>query len=662
MWYDTHTPCAGKDTRKSGFYPIDLADKVLPAYSGEIDFAGIGAVPSAPSQEQGSSKKHLRINAHLKRIQDIQASARKFGIPEDHRERHSEEPDLWCSLVTLALERGDPRSRSPEAQGAIDSELKDLRKRGVWDEDAVKERDDYVGENPGAHLADLFPIVGIKGYDGPADDWIWKGRIVLGGHNIRDAKGNLVTLFQETASNPSNMCSARAAISHAALCKNGIVLQSDCSKAYTQSLYKGVPTGIRLPKKWWPPHWIGKYKDPICPLIYNLYGHPKAGNGWEKHFEAIVIAPQNGFSPVPNWPSVYYNAEIDVLIVVYVDDIVASGPEVEVRKALAKINEKVQMDPPEVLKKYLGCYHTFERSGNILSCKMEMQNYCKLACEEFAQESGRKLQFAATPYVTEPPCEKLDFLLANPGKYAESCAHHLMKLLYGARMARCEIIVAITRLARKIAKWTLDCDRRLEKLFDFLHSHIAIALCGSLSSDDRETVEIHAWPDADLGGNKLADSKSTSGRFIELVAPSSDGRSFPLHWATHSQGSTSNSTPEAETVSLSDCARADALPLQDLFALILNRPVKLVFHEDNTTTIGVVNKGYSPALRYLARTQRTAIGFLHEIFHVHNKSIVGEIVLQYGETSTHKGDHFTKEVDSVEKFRAACRRLGITGI
>ena len=138
-------------------------------------------------------------------------------------------------------------------------------------------------------------------------------------------------------------------------------------------------------------------------------------------------------------------------------------------------------------------------------------------------------------------------------------------------MARGDLGVIITRLAALVSKWTLECDRRLDRLYDYIDSHKDVYLESVLSVGDFEIVEIAAWPDADLAGDVMS-SKSTSGRFIELVG--ADGRRFAIHWAAHKQGSTSHSTPEAETVSLADCLRIDGLAIQELFSLMLGRACK----------------------------------------------------------------------------------------
>ena len=90
----------------------------------------------------------------------------------------------------------------------------------------------------------------------------------------------------------------------------------------------------------------------------------------------------------------------------------------------------------------------------------------------------------------------------------------------------------------------------------------------------------------------------------------------------------------------------DAIPIQALVERILRMPVPMVVHEDNTSAITAVRKGYSPALRHLPRTQRICLGSLHEIFVGQNTEDGGRgnIELVHADTSTHKGDMFTKDM------------------
>ena len=158
------------------------------------------------------------------------------------------------------------------------------------------------------------------------------------------------------------MCAARNAVAYGLITEGGVILQTDCDKAYTQSVFDGPETWVRLPKKWWPEGkgWE-KIDDPVCRLVMNLYGHPRAGNGWERHAEAVC--KKHPFKPIPEWPSCFWNQEQKVVLVVYVDDLVAAGPEKATRSCLADLRKDLVFSKPEVLGKYLSCVHKFQKGG-----------------------------------------------------------------------------------------------------------------------------------------------------------------------------------------------------------------------------------------------------------------------------------------------------------
>ena len=106
-------------------------------------------------------------------------------------------------------------------------------------------------------------------------------------------------------------------------------------------------------------------------------------------------------------------------------------------------------------------------------------------------------------------------------------------------------------------------------------------------------------------------ARSTSGFFLELVGR--NGRFFPLSWGSERQGRNSNHTQDAEIVSLSACLKTELIPTQILLQVLLGKSVLATIYEDNAAYIIAVDKGYSPTLRYLRRTQRISISFLKEI-------------------------------------------------
>ena len=200
----------------------------------------------------------------------------------------------------------------------------------------------------------------------------------------------------------------------------------------------------------------------------------------------------------------------------------------------------------------------------------------------------------------------------QPGEQSKTCASHLMKLLFGARMACPWLLVPITRLASFVTRWTRFHDAALKRLMAFCCHNSNLVLRGTLSTADLLTCELHCYPDADLAGDHSS-TRSTSGLWLELV--SADGeRAWPIAWSSKKQTATASSTCEAEMLSLSSGLRKEALPSLTLLELLLGRSLRLVTFEDNTATISCVKSGYSPALRHMQRTARVSLGFLNEVF------------------------------------------------
>ena len=93
--------------------------------------------------------------------------------------------------------------------------------------------------------------------------------------------------------------------------------------------------------------------------------------------------------------------------------------------------------------------------------------------------------------------------------------------------------------------------------------------------------------------------------------------------------------------------------------MLLNRPVTLRVMEDNTAAITDVEKGYTPAMRQIKRTQKLCLGFLKELIHGPQDPVAGPILLEYSPTDVHKGDAFTKELETAAKFLKGKELIGL---
>ena len=96
----------------------------------------------------------------------------------------------------------------------------------------------------------------------------------------------------------------------------------------------------------------------MCRLDKSLYGHPESGGHWERHLEEAIFAI--GGIAVPNHKSSYWFESSKLLLTVYVDDLMLSGPvgaHDEFWQQLSKGPNPIDLDEPESLDKFLSRVH-----------------------------------------------------------------------------------------------------------------------------------------------------------------------------------------------------------------------------------------------------------------------------------------------------------------
>eukprot|EP00971_Amphidinium_carterae_P267617 5308821-Amphidinium_carterae.1 len=127
----------------------------------------------------------------------------------------------------------------------------------------------------------------------------------------------------------------------------------------------------------------------------------------------------------------------------------------------------------------------------------------------------------------------------------------------------------------------------------------------------------------------------------------------PIAAVSKRQTCVSHSTPEAEIVAADTALRLVGLPAIPLLEFALGSTAgvgngstarsrhgkdgcKIQFQEDNEATIAVFKTGKNPTMRYLGRTHRVSIAWLHEVFKGDN------MILNKCDTSLQAADIFTK--------------------
>ena len=167
--------------------------------------------------------------------------------------------------------------------------------------------------------------------------------------------------------------------------------------------------------------------------------------------------------------------------------------------------------------------------------------------------------------------------------------------------------------------------------------------------DDLSELWLAGYADADFAGDR-ADSKSTGGGFLALVG---EHTFYPLCAMCKKQGSTANSTPEAEIVALNDLVRSTAVPALDLWETICQREVKLKVYEDNQATAKIVRSGKFKALRHVKRCHGVKLSFLTEQLQAKTFD------LQDCNTTAMAADIFTKHFTCLLKWLHAIELIGM---
>ena len=259
------------------------------------------------------------------------------------------------------------------------------------------------------------------------------------------------------------------------------------------------------------------------------------------------------------------------------------------------------------------------------------------------QKKPRKVPTAPVAYEGDPDGPSEQVTTEQGGQLQGIAAKVLMKILYGARMARIDLLRAVCHLARYITRWDAVCDKRLHRLVSYINSTMDHKLVGWVG-DGTLQLQPHLYADADFAGC-VATQRSTSGGYLSIRGPHT---CFPIAASSRRQGCVSKSTPEAEIVSMDSAVRSMGIPSLSLWDTMKLGKGGIEVHEDNMGMIRICETGRNPTMRYLARTHGVSVAWLHEQF------CSGTFRLRYEVSERMAADVFTKAFTDSARWEAAC--------
>ncbi len=531
--------------------------------------------------------------------------------PLQHREKSN--PPLFSACVSQAI-KPSVAKLCPKARASQQKELAKLLAAGTWDPKSICSYRDAVKRTNAAgrkfHAGRLFTINVLK-HSASKELAVNKARIVFDGARVSDDKHASVS-FTETSSSPATFEAARTNI--ALGCRRGFVSEvADARAAYVQaplrSREKNIDTWAELPSELIPSG-VEHLDRPCVLLLKSLYGHPESGCNWQLHCEAQL--KRLGYTEVLPGTSVFFNAVLNTTLIVYVDDFLLTAPRHIIKSEWRRIGALVDIEEPGPLDRYLGCsYQKTATRPDVTDFTFDMEEFVASTTKASLDVApkGTTSRKVATPFIDhhDDPCSlppatwaemaedqkkgAADTEVVVPrGALADHAAAVLMKALWGARVARPDISVAVTRLARRITKWGAREDKELHRLMCYLFSTPTLKLRGSVHHDTK-FWKVRCFADADFVSPDDTSCKSISGMYIVLQSGPEGEFLYPLSWASRKQSSVARSTPEAELAAASLATFGSLIPLSIIFDAVLPHHVSCSLEEDNTAAEQVIGKG-----------------------------------------------------------------------
>ena len=343
-----------------------------------------------------------------------------------------------------------------------------------------------------------------------------------------------------------------------------------------------------------------------------------------------------GWQPVDNFPSLY-SKEVNgehLLLGVYVDDFYMMAPEEEGYEELVKLQKHFQISSECMDEfRFLGINRIVSND----SAADHMIPYIDVLLAEYKKclNLNGPLREYSVPFSREsantPDANVESELLKDNPKYEPQS--FIASLLFLCRCARPDLSFAVSYMGRAVNRWTKMHDRCLRQTMGYLQATRDLVLkIPNLDTFVDGYTRVLTYSDADLAGC-LNTGKSTSG-FCTFLADL-HGNKMLIDWGSKLQVGVALSTADAEMAAVQRATCRSSLPAQILMEETLGFECPITHFADNQPCITAIKNGASQTLRYLCKTQRISIPFLHQIFNENNN-------LDFVETHHNVSDIMTK--------------------
>eukprot|EP00903_Cladosiphon_okamuranus_P021851 g20088.t1 len=363
-----------------------------------------------------------------------------------------------------------------------------------------------------------------------------------------------------------------------------------------------------------------------------LYGLRLSPKSWNGTFHLFLL--EIGFVPSTADPCLYTLNGGEVILLVYVDDILLTGAKEElVTTIIEQMKERFETVDLGEAKFILGM--AIQRNLEAGTILLTQEAYTKAVLAKFGMADVRA---AATPAEKEPVTTKEEKTLSPEQTTMFRSATG--SVLYISRGSRPDISHSVLVLTKSMAKPGPKALAKLKRLIRYLKGTTSLGI--TYRKDAQDGDKLTAYVDSDFAGD-LDDRKSTTGVVLTLAGGPVDSTSVK-------QTVTATSSAEAEYVAMSKACKM-ILHWRHLLKTINREQTEAtVLFEDSTAAIST-----SESNKVTQRTKHIDVKY----HHVRSLIIDKVVEVKKIDTNLQKADILTKNLGTVKFLNNRRQLLGM---
>lgn len=365
--------------------------------------------------------------------------------------------------------------------------------------------------------------------------------------------------------------------------------------------------------------------DDVYRLKRSLYGLKESPRNWYDHFNEFIVGL--GFRRSNYDPCMYINDKCHVFCIIFVDDVLLSGENAQIRRVKDLFLKRFQMTDFGKVSCYLGIEIKFKENEKELT----------LSQKRYIEDLAYKYNVETANVKYTPMEQNLKLVKGEPNE-SLNYRNLIGALLYIAQGTRPDINFSVNYLSRFQNCSTREHFKLAERILIYLFHTRDKVLNYRCNGEDL----LDSYVDSDWANDD--DCKSTTGFVIRIFGN-------PITWKIIKQKNVARASTHAEYYAIAD-ALQELIFIKGVisdFNVDKNLLLKTKVYEDNTGAIALANNGI-----FTKRSKHIDVAY----HFVHDLVVRNEYSIVQVRSDKNIADVFTKALGRV-KFEYFCQLLNV---